>query len=765
MLVIEPVAATKRAASVAVIREAQILDSLSNSANDGNGRLIIVSNRLPVSVERTEEGLVYQPSVGGLATSLSNLLEDSEMLWLGWPGITPANEQEENELKTTLASKYGCVPLSLPPDEFDKFYTGFSNGCVWPLFHYFTQYAHYDWDEWLAYHRVNERFAGKLAEIVQPDDRIWIHDYHLLLLPAMVRDILESATIGFFLHIPFPSYELFRTLPWREQILHGMLGADLIGFHSFSYARHFNSALLRILGLENDLGRVMVGERSVKVDTFPLGIDVDRFGNAHELEAVQEELEDLEAQRGDRKIVLSVDRLDFTKGILERLEAFSRFLDEYPEWQGKVSLVSICVPSRTSVPEYQTLKRQVDELIGRINGRFSEPGWTPIWYLYRKLPFEGLVPFYLLADVALVTPLRDGMNLVAKEYLASRSDGTGVLILSETAGSAEELGEALIVNPHDGPSIVEKLRMALSMPLEEQKRRNKPMLARLRRYTTELWAQDFLYQLETARKARRTGRMKRLTGDYRQQLIRDFREANHRLLLLDYDGTLVGFKPRANAAQPDDQLLELLSSLRGQAGTRVVVISGRDHKTLDDWIGGTGIDMVAEHGARYRLDGGEWDWTEKLSQDEWQSEIRHVLEMYVDRTPGAYLEDKGSSLVWHHRLAEPELGSLRAMELVDTLEALLSNTNLHIMQGNKVIEVKDSNVNKGRAAGRWLAEENEFEFVLAIGDDVTDEDLFAALPGEAYSIKVGRAVQSRARFYLGDASAVRELLQDLVKAV
>jgi trehalose 6-phosphate synthase/phosphatase len=704
------------------------LTSESNPAAVEEGRLIIVSNRLPVSVERGEDGLTYQPSVGGLATSLSNLRQDTEMLWLGWPGITPQDEAEAEELEATLGSEYGCVPLTIPPEEFEKFYTGFSNGCIWPLFHYFTQYAHYDWDEWRAYRQVNERFADKLAELVEPNDRVWIHDYHLLLLPAMVRDVMESAAIGFFLHIPFPSYELFRTLPWREQILHGMLGADLIGFHSFGYARHFNSSLLRILGLENELGRVMVGERTVKVDTFPLGIDVDRFGGAHSLEAVEVELEELEEQRGDRKIILSVDRLDFTKGILERMEAFSRFLEDYPEWRGEVSLVCISVPSRTSVPEYQSLKRQVDELIGRINGRFSEPGWTPVWYLYRKLPFEELVPFYLLADVALVTPLRDGMNLVAKEYLASRTDGTGVLILSETAGSAEELGEALIVNPHDQPSIVEKLLTALTMPVEEQKRRNKPMLARLRRYTTWQWAQDFLSQLESARRSRQPEKIQSLAGDHRQQLIGAFRSAKRRLLLLDYDGTLVGFKNRADAALPDGELLELLSELQGLPGTQVVVVSGRDHQTLEKWIGEIGIDMVAEHGARIRKDGGNWTWTERLSRDDWQSDIQHVLDMYVDRTPGAYLEDKGSSLVWHYRLAEPELGSLRAKELVDTLAALLSHTNLMIMQGNKVIEVKHSNVNKGRAAGRWLDAEDGSKFILAIGDDITDEDLFAALP-------------------------------------
>lgn len=728
-------------------------------------RLIIVSNRLPVSVERTEAGLAFQPSVGGLATSLNSLREETEMLWLGWPGLAPRDEQEAEEMERHLRQEYGCAPIFLEPELFDKYYTGFSNGCLWPLFHYFMQYAHYDWDEWHAYQRVNRQFAEKLEGILRPNDRVWVHDYHLMLLPALIRQIVPEAAIGFFLHIPFPSYELFRTLPWREQLLNGLLGADLIGFHSFSYARHFNSALLRILGVENEFGRVLVGDRPAKVDTFPLGVDVERFASALKLEPVKERLEELEEQRGDRKIVLSVDRLDFTKGILERLAAFSQFLEDYPGWQGKVSLVSICVPSRQSVPEYQELKRQVDEMVGRINGRFSQPGWTPIWYLYRKLPFEGLVPFYLLADVALVTPLRDGMNLVAKEYLASRPHGTGVLVLSETAGSAEELGEALIVNPHDQPSIIEKLLAALTMDEAEQIRRNKPMIARLHRYTINRWADDFLTQLEAASQRRPGYRASYLAGSRREQLLQDFQQAEHRLLLLDYDGTLVGFTSRAEDAEPDADLLQLLAHLKSDPANTIVIISGRDHQTLDGWLGQLDLDLVAEHGARIRRDAADWQLMEEGGASDWQEEIRPVMEVYVDRTPGAYLEDKGSSLVWHYRQSEPELGSIRAKELVDTLESYLTNTSLHLMQGSKVIEVKQSNVNKGRAAQRWLsASDPAFDFILAVGDDVTDEDLFQALPDQGYSIKVGPSNQTSARFYLQNAAGVRQLLKDLVES-
>lgn len=740
------------------------MSDLSPTARAG-GRLVVVSNRLPVSVERRGSEFDYVPSVGGLATSLISLSNRHEMVWLGWPGVTDLTADEARQIEARLESEFGCLPLFIPDDEFSLYYNGFSNGCLWPLFHYFPQFAHYEQQEWEAYEDVNRRFCDRLLEVLRPGDRVWVHDYQLMRLPSLLRQARPDVNVGFFLHIPFPSSEILRILPWRNEVLHGLLGADLVGFHTFSYARHFLSSALRILGVEQEFGQVTVGSRQVQVDTFPLGIDVERLEGAHELPGVQAELTDLRRQAGERRIILSVDRLDFSKGIPERLLAFEAFLERYPVWQGKVSLVSLCVPSRTSVPEYQQLKRQIDELVGRINGRFSEPGWTPIWYLYRQLDFEALVALYLLADVALVTPLRDGMNLVAKEYLASRPDLSGVLILSETAGSAEELGEALIVNPHDKRSVVEHLLMALQMPIEEQRRRNRPMMARLRRYTVQRWAEDFVAELEALRADRPAHRTKRLEADPRQQLLQEYSSSRSRSLLLDYDGTLVGFSSRAEAAQPDPDLLDLLGRLVAQPGNRVVVISGRDHDTLEHWLVGTGVDMVAEHGALIRqADDGTWQpLGESLSHD-WRDQIRPVLEVYVDRTPGAYVEDKGSSLVWHFRGAEPELGALRAKELMDNLEAYLANTGLQVVRGSKILEIKYSSIHKGAAAARWLQQGRQTDFVLAVGDDVTDEDMFEALPDGAWTIKVGRGAQSQAKYFLADVWAVRELLMDLVGA-
>jgi trehalose 6-phosphate synthase/phosphatase len=733
-----------------------------NGDNHVPERLIVVSNRLPVTVKRSGDGFEYTPSVGGLATTLNALRNEMEMIWIGTPGINVDSAQAFEKIESDLKEKFDSVPLRLPAAQFDKYYLGFSNGCIWPLFHYFPQFAHYDHDEWDSYRQVNQSFCEKVLEHAGPNDAIWVHDYHLMLLPAMIRKELPDAILGFFLHIPFPSYEIFRTLPWRDEILRGLIGSDLIGFHSYGYARHFLSSLLRILGLEQDFGRLNLGDRTTKVDTFPLGVDVERFAGASELPEVQKELEDLQKQVAGKKVILSVDRLDFTKGIIERMLAFERFLTTHEEWLGKVSLITLLVPSRTQVPEYQQLKKQVDETIGRINGEFGIPGWTPITYLYRFLPFEKLAPLYLLADVALVTPLRDGMNLVAKEYIAARTDDSGVLILSETAGAAAEMGEAIIVNPHDEEMIVEAIEQALNMPVEEQIKRNRVMRARLKRYDTHRWATDFITQMESLRDIRRSALPRRLRGDLRKSLLEAYQAAERRLLLLDYDGTLVSFASTPEAARPDEELISILHDLENKEANRVVVISGRDAETLESWLGSARIDLVAEHGARYRKNGeGEWKEAEEVTVGNWKEELRPVFDVFVDRTPGALLEEKSHALVWHYRRAEPGLGSQRAAELTETLEGYVANTSLHILQGHKVVEVKPSMVSKGRAAQPWLHEKPRFDFILAIGDDVTDEALFEALPEDGWSVKVGFPERSRARFFVSDSAEVRQLLKDL----
>jgi trehalose 6-phosphate synthase/phosphatase len=724
-------------------------------------RLLIVSNRLPISISRKNGDLRLQRSVGGLATGVGSFYKSYESLWVGWPGINVQRKHEEEKDRIVdVLRKEQCHPVFLSPYDIKHYYDGFCNNTLWPLLHYFNLSADYDPKTWQVYQRVNEKFCDAVMEVARPDDVIWVHDYHLMLLPQMLRERLPDAEIGYFHHIPFPSFEIFRHLPWREEILSGLLGADLIGFHTYGYVRHFLSSVRRLLGYEHTFGEVRTGTRMVRTDLFPMGIDYHRFADSAGSTQVQKEIARIRQKYGKRKIILSFDRLDYTKGIPLRLEAFDALLAKKPEYRGKVSLVVVAVPSRTGVGRYQALKKRIDELVGRINGKYGTTDWIPVRYFYNFLPFETLVAFYSAADVALVTPLRDGMNLMAKEYVATRTDGTGVLILSEMAGAAEELGEAIIVNPNDQDAVIEAIETALAMPEKEQIERNRTMQRRLMRYDIEHWVGDFLTRLGDARAVQAERSEQVVTPAIRNELVSDYVAGKDRLLLLDYDGTLVPFASKPQKAVPGDATREVLEALSRAPGNEVVVISGRDRSTLDAWFGAMDIGLIAEHGVWIKERSGEWRMPEALS-DEWKAEINPLLELYTDRTPGAFIEEKDYSLVWHYRRTEPVLGAQRAKDLKDDLLHLTSNLDVGVMEGNKVIEIKNNVVNKGRAALNWVSR-HAWDFILAIGDDRTDEDLFAAMPPEAYSVKVGLA-PSRARFNLVAQRDVLPLLRKCIE--
>ncbi len=723
-------------------------------------RLIIVANRLPVTVSKQEKRLVFHSSAGGLATGLGSFYRQKNGLWLGWPGLSSESARGyEEEIRERLAQE-SCRPIFLTKRQVEYYYYGFSNRILWPLFHYFLQYVNFEKRFWDSYRQVNRLFCEAVLNEATEEDIIWVHDYQLLLLPGLLRRHLPRATIGFFLHIPFPSFEIIRTLPWREEILEGMLGADLIGFHTYDYARHFLSCVRRILGKDHSLGLVHVSNRVAKVDTFPMGIDYERFAGSPELKEVQAEIRRLRRRIGDRKVILSVDRLDYTKGIPQRLAAFDLFLERYPRYREKVILVLVGVPSRTKVEHYIQLKREVDELIGRINGRHGTLGWTPIWYLYRSLSFPTLVALYHLAEVALVTPLRDGMNLIAKEFVATKTTDRGVLILSEMAGAAREMGEAIIVNPFNIQEVANSLALALEMDEDEQADRLRRLKERLRRYDIYRWTGEFMDRLNHLQEMQHQREARKLSPETRKNLIQDYLKAKERLFFLDYDGTLVSFSGRPELAKPDGELKKILAELADK-NNRVVIISGRDRQTMETWLGDLPIDLVAEHGVWFKEGGGEWEMIEPLKQD-WKETIRPILELYMDRTPGSLIEEKEFSLVWHYRMSDPELGSLRARELKDALVNLTENFNLMVLEGNKVIEVKPANINKGRAALRWLVP-RAWDFILAMGDDWTDEDLFDVLPDWAYSIKIGLE-PSRARFNLESSREARRLLKELAHA-
>jgi trehalose 6-phosphate synthase/phosphatase len=726
-------------------------------------KLIIVSNRLPVSVSEAHGKLEITQSPGGLASGLRTYLNcansalKSGYIWVGWPGSVVRPELQP-ELVARCREELSARPVFLSLEQTEDFYEGFCNNTLWPLFHYFPSVVAYDEKAWTSYEEVNRLFCDAVLEVVEPGDLVWVHDYHFLLLPAMLKERMPGLRVGFFLHIPFPSFEIFRMLPepWRSALLEGMLGADLIGFHTHDYTQHFLRSVRRILGHEHEMGQIMLSDRVVQAGTFPMGIEFDSFSNRAGEEEVLRMTEELRRPLGESRIILSIDRLDYTKGIANRLLGFQAFLEANPDWHGKAVLLMIVVPSRTGVDDYQRMKTRIDELVGSINGRFGTLTWTPIMYQYRSFPQEQLVPLYSASEVMLVTPLRDGMNLVAKEYVASRADETGVLILSEMAGAASELGEAVMVNPNDIPGIARSLKTALEMPVELQRDHMTAMRDRLRRYDLVRWAADFL---EALRENRSRLNQRLLSPGARERLIREFGFARRRLLLCDYRGTLVSAKMAPDKARPSPELLATIA--RVASCSDFVLMSERPRAALEAWFGELDITLMAEHGAWIREPGGDW-YTAGPHATDWKPRVRELMELYADRLPGSIVEEKDFTLSWHFRRADSDLAMLRSRELADHLISLTETTDLKVVEGRYVIEVRPSHISKASRCQPILA--RDYDFILALAGESTDEELFKILPPTAYSIRVGLA-KSYARFNVYSPTHARELLEALAESV
>ena len=725
-------------------------------------RVLIVANRLPVTVKATDAGVDVQRSSGGLATGLLRPHEQSGGLWIGWSGAPEElTADQRSELDEQLAAMR-LVSVPLTADQVTRYYENFSNGVLWPLFHYLLDQVPLHVRDWDAYAEVNERFADIVAEHYRPGDLIWVHDYQLLLLPDLLRKRLPDARIGFFLHIPFPSEELFRTLPERDRLLRGLLGADLVGFHTPAYLRHFAASLTQ-LGLTVEIDKVQLSGREVRLSVFPMGIDAAAFMKLAEDPAVQQEATALRSDESVR-LLIGVDRLDYTKGIPQRLLSYERMLQTHPELRERVRLVQVAVPSRTGVEAYQEYRALVEGLVGRINGDFGTPRWVPVHYIFRSLSEQELVALYRAADVMLVTPLRDGMNLVAKEFVASRTDGDGVLVLSEFAGASWELPEAIQVNPYDVDGMAESTYRALTMDPDERRSRLTPLRTRVETYDVHRWAATFLEQLETI--TRRSPAAALGPGGEKatlRALQSRLREADELLLFIDYDGTLVPYTSTPELARPDAPLLELLEELAKRPHTELHVVSGRGREPLEQWLGDLPIGLHAEHGFWSRPAGSHtWVAAAEITGG-WREPALAILRDITARTPGSLTEVKSVALAWHYRMADSEAGARRANELRLHLSQLLSNQPVEILAGNKVLEIRPYGVNKGRIIPPMSPERLASTCVLAIGDDRTDEDLFAAVPPDGITVRVGPG-PTKARFCLESVAAVRTLLRSLVEA-
>ncbi|MBV9948496.1 MAG: bifunctional alpha,alpha-trehalose-phosphate synthase (UDP-forming)/trehalose-phosphatase, partial [Myxococcales bacterium] len=603
-------------------------------------RLILVSNRLPVTVKVEHSEVAVEKSSGGLATGLRGPHEQGDGVWIGWPGdVSRLDEAQRRQVDERLA-ELRCAPVHLTPSELDHYYDGFSNAVLWPLCHYLLDRIPPTSQEWDVYRSVNEKFADAAASAFRPGDLIWVHDYQLVLVPQMLRARLPSARIGFFLHIPFPASEVMRILPWRHQVLEGLLGADIVGFHTFSYQSHFSSSVLHILGYEAQGDSIFVDGREIRLGVFPMGVDARTFGELAGDPEIAQQSEQIRADAHGQKILLGIDRLDYTKGIPRRLLAFERLLEREPEWRGRIRLVQVAVPSRDKVPSYQDFRRQVDEMVGRINGAFSTVDWVPIHYVHRSLTAAQVVALYRAADVMLVTPLRDGMNLVAKEFVTSRPDEDGVLVLSEFAGAAAEMGEALQVNPYDIESMAQAYGEALTMPEDERRVRMRALRQRIAARDVHAWARSFIDALGSIPSDAPGTQIVVSSREDLDALAARLRSAEHLLLLLDYDGTLVPFSRVPDLAAPDRALRDLLRRLASRSGAQVHIVSGRARETLERWLGDLPVGLHAEHGLWSRAVPGEpWTRTEEVEHT-WQPAARQVLEEMASRTPGALVEVK-----------------------------------------------------------------------------------------------------------------------------
>jgi trehalose 6-phosphate synthase/phosphatase len=606
---------------------------------------------------------------------------------------------------------------------------------------------------------VNALFSREALPFIENEDIVWVQDYQLMLLPKMIRDRKPAASIGYFHHIPFPSYELFRVLPEREEVLEGLLGADLIGFHTHDYMRHFISAIYRVLNLNCNLDEITLKERIVHVDAFPMGINYEQYHQAPALPEVQEKSAMLREKLGDKQVILSVDRLDYSKGILHRLDGFAQFLENNPEYHEKVSLSMIVVPSRDNVEMYAELKAKIDQAIGEINGKYAKLGWSPIFYFYRSFSFEELIAMYDIADIALVTPLRDGMNLVAKEYLAAKGDQSGVLILSEMAGAAIELQDALIINPNNKDEIEKAILQALTMPEDEKRARISRMQKGIASRNVKRWANDFVKELRSIKEQNKEILLKVVGERQLTQIKSAYDEADSRLILLDYDGTLSPFTKMPEDAVPSEQLLDLLRRMSADKRNKVVINSGRNHQILDKWFDGLPLDFAAEHGVFYK-DDGVWH-RHIMEKIIWDEEILEIIQHTIEKTPRSHLEQKDAALVWHYRNVDVWLAELRSQQLVNALIGPCSRLNLQIVPGNKIVEIKSPDYNKGSEVIRRLEKET-YDFVLAIGDDTTDEDMFRALPPYGISIKVG-SFSPAAKYRIPLQSSVIPFLNKLIQ--
>jgi trehalose 6-phosphate synthase/phosphatase len=713
----------------------------------------IVALRLPVRVRMKDGQATLVPSVGGVATGLLRVLPPRKRRWIGWSGSSEPVDQETAEQIRLELERQRLAAVPLDPREAAGFHAGYANRVLWPVFHSMPDRLPMRIEAWDQYRAANARFAAAVLQHSRHDELIWVHDYQLMLVPHLVRAARPAAPIAFFLHIPFPPSDIFRLLPQRRELLEGVLGADQIAFHTADYRSNFVQSLRLHLGIRttrDDLIRVR--GRTVRLEVAPMGIDVERIERLSE-RGMANGLVDSFRDGPGTLLMAGVDRLDYTKGIPRRLLAIESLLKRYPRWRGNVALVQVAVPSRGDVAAYRAYAQETEQLVGRINGEFGTAQWTPIRYLNRAMSPAEVAALFRASRIGLVTPIRDGMNLVAKEYVAACTDEDGVLVLSELAGAAAELVEAMIVNPYDVDATADRIHDSLRMSARERKERMRALRRRVRQNDIGTWARQLLHDLGRRRPPAPTQRAAL------QATLDTVARARNVTLFLDYDGTLVPFIVPPEAAMPSTAVRALVRRLARREGTSPWILSGRDRAFLERALGATGVGLIAEHGAWMRRP-GQRRWRrlvdKPVSAKAWRPEALRLMRLAESRSPGSRIERKSLGVVWHWRGVSPSIGARRAESLAVELRSRLPQS-ADVLVGDHVIEVRPRGIDKGSVAARLRREAPDRSAIVAIGDDLTDEDMFRALDPDDVTIHVGMR-STRARFRVPNEEAVWELL-------
>lgn len=717
-----------------------------------------VSNRLPVTVNDGE----ITKSSGGLVAALAGLSQDEYRLeWIGWPGGEIAEGRQEH-VRRSLQDEHGCSPIFLTKGQAEGHYEGYSNSSLWPLLHTMPSRFRYEPQWWEHYRHANQMFADHVLQRACDGDMVWVHDYQLMLLPRMLKEARPSLKIGFFLHTPFPTYEVFRYHPQREELASGVLGADLIGFHTFNYLRNFRMAAVRLLGAQSEITSIRHNGRSSTLGVYPIGINARQFEEQLTKPEHTQQVEKFRQTFNQKQIVLSVERLDYTKGLLHRLDAINLLLSRLEKAQrDHIKFIFVSVPSRENVEEYAQLLEEVEARVGKLNGDYSTLNNSPVHFIHGSVTFTELAALYAMADVGLVTPLVDGMNLVAKEYIAAKKDEGGVLVLSEFAGAAEELYNAFIVNPYDTPAVADAIMHALAMPREQAITRMRPMRERVMRVDAQAWAGSFMRDLDQVEAIEPTPDVR--LEDVRNRICSAINAGQRIAMFIDYDGTLREIVRDPAAARPTPEIHDLVSCLGRMHNIDLTVISGRAAQDLDRWLGQHSLSLIGEHGAAVRGRGGEvWEQLDRNVNYEWKEPIGKLLALYADSTPGSFVEDKRTSLVWHYRQTDEEFGTWKAQQLVVELEGVVASAPVTVRHGHKIVEVSASHISKG-AAITTLVDKANYDLILCAGDDATDETMFRLDLKNLITIKVGPG-DTAADYRIDSPVVLRQLLMDACRA-